>query len=56
MPTRVTGTEPVSEREAGVPDRPMPMPTNTNASATTQNEAFSCHNSSIVRKPRKMNT
>ena len=40
IPTRVTGTDPVSEREAGVPDRPMPMPTKPNASTTTQNEAF----------------
>ena len=28
MPTRRTGTEPVSECEAGVPARPTPIPTN----------------------------
>jgi len=28
IPTRVTGTELVSECEAGVPARPTPMPTN----------------------------
>ena len=27
MPTRVTGTEPVSECEAGVPAKPTPAPT-----------------------------
>ena len=26
MPARLTGTEPVSEREAGVPAKPTPMP------------------------------
>ncbi len=29
MPARCTGTEPVSDREAGVPAKPTPMPTNT---------------------------
>ena len=28
MPARLTGTDPVSECEAGVPARPMPTPTN----------------------------
>ena len=34
MPARRTGTDPVSERDAGVPARPTPMPTSTNESAT----------------------
>ena len=56
MPTRVTGTDPVSDREAGVPDRPIPTPTKQNASTTTQNEAVSVHRNSIVRKPASTNT
>ena len=28
IPARVTGTEPVSECDAGVPANPTPMPTN----------------------------
>src|SRR6478609_2352099 len=36
MPARRTGTEPVSECEAGVPAKPTPMPTKAYASPTCQ--------------------
>ena len=36
IPARVTGTEPVSECEAGVPAKPTPMPTRAYPSATCQ--------------------
>ncbi len=36
MPARVTGTEPVSDRDAGVPAMPTPAPTNAYASPTFQ--------------------
>ena len=33
IPTRVTGTEPVRERDAGAPASPTPAPTSMNPSA-----------------------
>ncbi len=36
MPARRTGTEPVSECDAGVPAKPTPMPTSAYASPTFQ--------------------
>ena len=36
IPTRLTGTEPVSECDAGVPARPTPIPTKMYPSATFQ--------------------
>src|SRR6185369_15047299 len=36
IPARVTGTDPVSECEAGVPAKPTPIPTNEYPSATAQ--------------------
>src|SRR5215510_2243792 len=36
IPARRTGTEPVSECDAGVPAKPTPMPTNAYASAICQ--------------------
>ncbi len=36
MPARRTGTEPVSECEAGVPAKPTPTPTNAYPSPTSQ--------------------
>ncbi len=50
MPARVTGTEPVSEWEAGVPARPTPAPMKRYASATSQYELSFFQSTSIVRK------
>ena len=36
IPARVTGTEPVSECDAGVPASPTPMPTKTYPAATAR--------------------
>jgi hypothetical protein len=55
MPTRVTGTDPVSELEDGVPERPTPIPRNAYGIATTQYEMFSFQSSSIRRKATKRN-
>ena len=56
IPTRVTGTAPVSEWEAGVPAKPTPMPTKAYARPTFQYGMASFHSSSIVRNPSRQNT
>ncbi len=56
IPARLTGTEPVSEWEAGVPANPTPMPMKAYARPTSQYGMPSCHSSSMMRKPRKQNT
>ena len=56
IPARVTGTEPVSECEAGVPANPTPMPMNAYASPTFQYGMPSSHSRSIVTKPSRQNT
>ena len=53
IPARVTGTEPVSECEAGVPANPTPIPTSAYARATFQYEIPSFQSSSIARKPSR---
>jgi len=49
IPTRVTGTDPVSEFDEGVPASPTPIPTRTYAIATCQYGVLSAHRRSIVR-------
>jgi hypothetical protein len=56
MPARRTGTEPVSECEAGVPARPTPIPTSAYPSPTFQYGMSSFQSRSIARKPRSTNT
>ena len=56
IPTRRTGTDPVSECDAGVPANPTPMPTNPYARPTFQYGMFSFHRRSIVRNPSRQNT
>ena len=53
MPTRVTGTEPVSELDDGVPDRPTPIPMKMYGIATCQYGVPSFQSRSMVRKARK---
>ena len=55
MPARDTGTEPVSDRDAGVPANPTPMPTNAYARATHQKVASSSHHTSATTSPRTTN-
>ena len=49
MPTRSTGTEPVSEFDDGVPDSPTPIPRSTYGSAICQYELCSFQSRSISR-------
>ena len=56
MPTRLTGTDPVSEWDAGVPANPTPAPTKAYPSPTTQYGELSPQSSSMVRKPRTTKT
>ena len=56
MPARRTGTEPVSECDAGVPASPTPAPTKAYASPTCQYGLPVSHSVSIVRNPRKQQT
>src|SRR3954449_9083100 len=49
MPTRWTGTEPVSEFDDGVPDSPTPIPRSTYGSAICQYELCSFQSRSISR-------
>src|SRR5262249_40938891 len=56
MPARHTGTEPVSEWEAGAPAKPTPVPTSAYASPTFQYGMPSFHSRSIARKPSRQNT
>ena len=53
IPARVTGTDPVSECEAGVPANPTPIPTSAYARAILQYEIPSFQSSSIARKPSR---
>ena len=55
MPTRVTGTDPVSEFEDGVPARPTPIPRKMYGIATSQYGMFSFQSNSISRKATKRN-
>ena len=50
MPARWTGTELVSECEAGGPARPTPVPRRAKASTTGQYGLCCRHSSSMVRK------
>ena len=54
MPTRVTGTEPVSEFEDGVPASPTPIPRKQSGSATCQYGMSSCQSTSIERKASRI--
>ena len=56
MPARSTGTEPVSECEAGVPAKPTPTPTRPYARPTSQYGIPSFHSSSIVTNPSRQKT
>ena len=56
MPARRTGTEPVSERDAGVPASETPMPMKEKPSSTCQAGELSSHSSSMVRKASRQNT
>ena len=55
MPTRVTGTDPVSEFEDGVPARPTPTPRKMYGIATSQYGVFSFQSSSIRTKATTRN-
>ena len=56
MPARVTGTDPVSECDAGVPASPTPAPMKMYAAAMCQYGAPSFQTSSIHTKARNRNT
>ncbi len=56
MPARDTGTDPVSECDAGVPANPTPAPMNAYPSPMCQYGLWSLQSTNIVRKPRKQNT
>ena len=56
MPARFTGTDPVSECDAGVPAKPTPMPTNPYARPTSQYDVPSSQSANIVRKPSSTKT
>ena len=56
IPARSTGTEPVSECDAGVPAKPTPMPMNAYPRPTFQYAMSSFQRISMVRKPRKQKT
>ena len=56
IPARVTGTEPVSECEAGVPANPTPVPTSAYARPTFQYAIPSFQSRSIARKPSRQKT
>jgi len=53
MPTRVTGTDPVSELDEGVPERPTPIPMKTYGIATSQYGVFSFQSTSMSRNATK---
>ena len=55
IPARDTGTEPVSEWDAGVPAKPTPTPTRVNARHTGQNGMSCFHSSSAASKPSRQN-
>jgi hypothetical protein len=52
IPARRTGTEPVSEWDAGVPARPTPTPMKAYAAAISQYTESSPQTTSIHRKAR----
>src|SRR5262245_36065067 len=56
MPARLTGTDPVSECDGGVPAKPTPTPTNAYARPTSQYADPSSQSTSIVMKPSSTNT
>ena len=56
IPTLRTGTEPVSEWDAGVPAKPIPIPTNMYPRPTCQYGLVSPQRSSIVRNPSRTKT
>ena len=56
MPTRRTGTDPVSEFEAGVPARPTPIPMKMYGIAICQYGVSSFQRSSIPTNARTRNT
>src|SRR3954447_18099629 len=55
MPTRWTGTEPVSEFDDGVPESPTPMPRSTYGTAICQYELCSFQSRSISRNASARN-
>jgi hypothetical protein len=56
MPTRVTGTEPVSEFDDGVPARPTPAPSSARGMATCQYAELSVQRSSMPTKASASST
>ena len=56
IPARVTGTEPVSECDAGVPASPTPAPMKMYAAAICQYGEPSSQRSSIQRNARNRKT
>ena len=56
IPARVTGTDEVSEWDAGVPANPTPMPMNAYPRPTFQYEMSSFQSKSIVTNPSPQNT
>ena len=55
IPALSTGTDPVSECDAGVPANPTPAPTSAYATPTSQYGMPSFQNSSIQTKPSRQN-
>ena len=51
IPTRVTGTDAVSECDAGVPAIPTPAPMNAYDTMTADNGVFVVHNANMKTNP-----
>jgi hypothetical protein len=56
IPARSTGTEPVSEWDAGVPANPTPTPSKAYPSPTCQYGIPSSQRRSITTNPNRQNT